>query len=313
MEVIKKEITFPSVTGLTDIRALSWAPKDPSNVKGVVQVEHGMAEHIDRYDGFATYLASNGYAVFADDHIGHGKSVKSDAELGYFGENNYAGDAFIEDCKQLQDIAMKEYPNLPYIFFGHSMGSFIARKFSAKYGNTLTGAIFCGSAYTNPAAPIAIKMAEKIVASKGAFCRSEKLNNLAFMGYNKKTEKRTGFDWLTRNEEIVDEYIADDKCGFIFTALGFRDLFTLLDSVSQTSWYESVPVELPLFVISGGMDPVGGYGKGVNKFINKLRKTGHKVSENIYLYGRHEILNETNNDEVFADVLEWIEETIKEN
>lgn len=310
MSIVKSTITFPSVTGLVDISAQSWEPKEGTNVKAVVQIAHGMAEHIERYDEFATFLAENGYAVFADDHIGHGKSIGDKAELGYFGENNFAGEAFVDDCKQLQDIAKKKYPNVPYVFFGHSMGSLIARKFSAKYGDTLTAAIYCGTPPKNPAAPFAIKLAEGIAKKKGNHYISKQLNSVAFMGFNKQCEKRTDFDWLTRRQDIVDKYIADDKCGFIFTAIGFRDLFSLLDSVSKVSWYESVPISLPILVTSGGMDPVGGYGKGVQKVVSELRRTGHKVTEKIYPFGRHEILNETDNQEVYKDILDWIDNTI---
>ena len=311
MEIVKNTINFQSVTGLADINAISWTPNDSANVKGVIQIAHGMAEHMDRYDGFATFLASNGYAVFANDHIGHGKSIANIGELGYFGEDNFAGEAFVDDCKKLQDIAVGQYPNIPYILLGHSMGSFIARRFSEKYGDTLAAAIYCGTAPTNPAAPIAIKLAKNAIKSKGDHYRSEKLNNLSFMGFNKKCENRTPFDWITRNQEIVDKYIADEKCGFIFTAQGFLDLFTLLDYVSKPSWYENLPISFPILVMSGGMDPVGLYGKGVNKVIKKLRKTGHRVTDNIYPYCRHELLNETNNEEVYNDVLEWIDNAIK--
>jgi len=311
MEVVKNNFTFPSVTGFVNINSRSWVPDDSSTIKGVIQIAHGMAEHIDRYDDFATFLANNGYAVFANDHIGHGKSINNIDELGYFSEHNFAGEAFVDDCKQLQDIAVKQYPNLPYILFGHSMGSFIARKFTAKYGNTLTAVIYCGTAPKNAMAPIAIKLAERAVKTKGEFYRSEKINNLSFKGFNKKFDNRTAYDWISTRNDIVDKFIDDEKCGFIFTALGFRDLFTLLDSVSHTSWYESVPTSLPIFAIYGGMDPVGAYGKGVKKIVDKLRSTGHNVTDKLYPNCRHELLNETNNKEVYADVLEWIDNEIK--
>ncbi|MEG1179839.1 MAG: alpha/beta fold hydrolase [Oscillospiraceae bacterium] len=312
MKIVKESFAFPSVTGLTDINVMSWVPAKSSKVKGVVQIAHGMAEHIERYDDFGLYLAENGYAVFADDHIGHGKSVIPNCELGYFGERNYAGETFIDDCKKLQDIAIQKYPNLPYIFFGHSMGSFIARKFSAKFGDTLSAAIYCGTAAKNPAAPIAIKLAELLVKIKGAHYPSKELDAMAFTGFNKMCEKRTNFDWLTRRQDIVDKYIADDKCGFLFTALGYRDLFSLLNEVSGNSWYERLPITFPILVTSGGMDPVGGYGKGVQNVIYKLRQTGHMVTEKIYMNGRHEILNEMNNEEVFEDILNWIDNAIME-
>ena len=166
MEIVRKEYSFKSATGLCDIYARSWAPADKDSVKAIFQITHGMAEHGERYARFAKKLCEHGYAVFAQDHIGHGKSVASDDDLGYFGEKDGWRD-FVIDCRSLTDIAREEYPGKPVVFFGHSMGSFIARNYTAKY-NDVQAAIFCGTSGKNPAAPIAIKLASFVGKSRGS-------------------------------------------------------------------------------------------------------------------------------------------------
>ena len=151
MDMIRKEYAFGSTTGLADIFVRSWAPADSSKVKAIFQIAHGMAEHGERYEDFAKYLVAEGYAVFANDHIGHGKSVATDDDLGYFGERD-GWLAFVNDAKLLTDLAKNEYPDKPVILFGHSMGSFIARSYAEKFGGDLAGAVFCGTSGTNPAA-----------------------------------------------------------------------------------------------------------------------------------------------------------------
>lgn len=169
MEIVRKEYSFKSATGLCDIYARSWAPADKESVKAIFQITHGMAEHGERYARFAKKLCEHGYAVFAQDHIGHGKSVASDDDLGYFGEKDGWRD-FVIDCRSLTDIAREEYPGKPVVFFGHSMGSFIARNYTAKY-NDVQAAIFCGTSGKNPAAPIAIKLASFVARAAAAAIR----------------------------------------------------------------------------------------------------------------------------------------------
>lgn len=309
MNISVNEHRFPSSSGLTDIYALSYTPADEGEVKGIVQICHGMAEHCKRYDEFARFLCKNGYAVFINDHLGHGNSVARDEELGFFGESSGVGD-LVNDAKILSDLARSLHPDKPFFIFGHSMGSFIARKYTEKFGMNIDGAVFCGTSGTNPAAGIAVKIADFIGSKKGYTHRSEFINKIAFGGYNKRVEeKRTDFDWLTRDESAVDRYIEDPKCGFLFTCAGYRDLFTLLKSVSQRSWYENVPFILPILLIAGAEDPVGEYGKGVKQVFRDLKKTGHKdVSLKLYENDRHEILNELNRHQVYDDVLSWLSE-----
>lgn len=307
MKAVKKEFTFKSVSALADIHAASYTPEDKSSVKAVVQVAHGMAEHLERYEDFAQVLCENGIALFINDHIGHGASVSSKDELGYFGEKD-GWKNFVEDGYQLMQIAKKEFPNVPYIFFGHSMGSFVARSFTAKYADELDGAVFCGTSGPNPAAPIAIKLANAVSKMKGTHYRSKFIDKLAFGTYNNKFEKRTAFDWLSRDNFQVDKYIADDLCGFLFTANGYRDLFSLLNEVSKKSWAENFSKKLPVLIISGAMDPVGEYSKGVEKVYNSLKAAGKdNVTLHLYENGRHEILNESQLfDEVCSDLINWI-------
>lgn len=308
MSFTTNEFTFKSASGLCDIYAQSAVPTDFSAVKGVVQIAHGMAEHSNRYARFAMELCKNGYAVFINDHLGHGKSVASADDLGYFGENGV--ESLVDDMKQLTDIAKKEYPDVPYILFGHSMGSFLSRRYTEKYGSELDAAVYCGTSGANPAAGIGIMVAKQLEKSKGDHERSQFLDSIAFGPYNKKTEKRTSFDWLSRDEKEVDKYIADDLCGFCFTTNGFKTLFSVLKAVSQKSWYNNVRKDLPILLIAGDNDPVGEYGKGVTQVYDDLKKTGHNALIKLYSGGRHEILNETNRDEVMQDVIGWLDKTV---
>ncbi|HOD01703.1 MAG: lysophospholipase L2 [Firmicutes bacterium ADurb.Bin300] len=308
MKALIKEFTFESLGGLGEIYARSFFPKNGDEAKAIIQITHGMAEHTDRYLDFAHYLCSLGYAVYMHDHLGHGKSVSSDEQLGFFGEKEGCK-TLVEDVKQLTDIIKNENPDKKIILFGHSMGSFIARSYCEKYGKEIDGVIFCGTSGPNPGASVGKAIANYIAKRNGSHFRSEFINSLAFSSYNKKIKpQRTPFDWLTRDDNIVDKYIEDPKCGFLFTASGYRDLFDILISVSKRTWYANVPYVLPILLIAGESDPVGTYGKGVKEVARLLRDTNHnEVTLKLYPDCRHEILNELNKDEVFSDIVQWID------
>lgn len=291
MAYIKKEFTFPSVSGLADIHCASYLPEN-GEVKAVIQVAHGMAEHLERYEKFAAALCEKGIALYINDHLGHGQSVKSKDELGYFGEKD-GWKNFVEDCHKLTLIAKQENPDKPFCFFGHSMGSFVARAYSFKYAAEIDKAIFCGTAGPNPASGIGGSIASFIAKLKGDHYRSKLIDKIAFGTYNNKFEKRTDFDWLTRDIEEVDKYIKDDLCGFLFTAYGYRDLMGLLTYVSSDDWFKGLDKKLPVLVIAGSMDPVGNYSKGIDVVCQKLAEAGKKnVKKILYKDARHEILNE---------------------
>ncbi|MBO5332638.1 MAG: lysophospholipase [Clostridia bacterium] len=311
MEFLTKEYTFPSVSGLCDIYAQSAAPIDYGSIKGVVQISHGMAEYSNRYSKFALELCKAGYAVFISDHVGHGASITDKDMLGFFGEEN-GEETFIDDLKTLTDMAKAEYPDLPFFMLGHGMGSLIARKYTAKYGYLLDGVIYSGTSGENPALGVGILLATAMIKQNGPMHRSELLDTIAFGAYNRKTEKRTERDWSTRDETEVDKIIADELCGYTYTVSGMKVLFTTLKQVTTRRWYNTIPLSMPIFLVSGSMDPVGDYSKGVKETYRMLKKTGHRnVSMKIYEGARHEILNETNRDEVYADIIEWLDDKIQ--
>lgn len=308
MSVIK-EYSYPSKSGTADIYAMSYAPDD-GNIKAVFQISHGMAEHCGRYKEFAEYLVSRGFAVFINDHVGHGRSVKNDDDLGYFGEKN-GWQAFVKDNRTLTEMARKEYPDLPVIFFGHSMGSFVAREYARRYGSdeAIKGFIFCGTSGKNPGAPAGIILANLVAKVKGSRCRSKLIDSIAFGTYNKRIDTpRTNFDWLTKDEAIVDTYIADKYSGFLFTAVGYRDMFTLLKTVSADDWYQGLNKDKPVYLTAGEMDPVGTYGAGVTQVYNDIKAAGVKdVSIRLYKDDRHEIHNELDRAQVYCDIADWAE------
>lgn len=310
MSYLKKEFTFPSVSGLADIHCASYTPEN-GEVRAVLQVAHGMAEHLERYENFARVLAENGIALYINDHLGHGSSVKNDDELGYFGEKD-GWKVFVDDCHELTKIAKSENPGKPYIFFGHSMGSFVARAYCIKYSAEIDGAVYCGTAGPNPAAGVGILLTKLITKLKGDHYRSKLIDKIGFGSYNSKFEGRTAFDWLSRDNFEVDKYIADKYCGFLFTAPGYGDLFALLGYVSSKEWFTELSKELPVLVISGAMDPVGNYSKGIDQVCDMLKAEGKtNVKKILYPDARHEILNESACfDTVCKDIIEWMDSII---
>lgn len=303
----KKTFTFQSSSKLSEIFVALYFPSADIEVKGVIQIAHGMAEHHERYEDFISVLNSNGYIVYINDHLGHGKSVANDSELGYFGKKN--GYLYlVEDMKKITDIIKNENSGLPVILFGHSMGSMLARLYSEKYGNELTAAIYCGTCGANPAAGPGIAIVNAIAKIKGNHHRSEFINKLAFGAYNKRfNPQRTAFDWLTTDNDIVDKYIADPYCGFLFTTYGYRDLMNLIVVINRNEWFTAVPLELPIFLIAGEEDPVGNYGKGIHEVYNKLVDSKHTdVSIKLFSGDRHEILNEKDKNDVYKAVLSWL-------
>ncbi|MCR5150463.1 MAG: lysophospholipase [Clostridiales bacterium] len=306
MEVLKKEYSFQSTSELAKIYARCWYPD--TQVKAVFQIMHGMAEHGDRYEDFAKYLCSFGFAVVVDDHLGHGKSVINDDYLGYFGDIG-GWDYIVRDERNLTEMIEEEYPDIPVIVFGHSMGSFMVREYLRRYGRDkrIKGAVICGTGGKNPALGFAIKLCSMLKKTKGAMYKSKFVDKLAFGAYNKRiASPKTAFDWLSTDENQVEKYVADKYCGFLFTVAAFKDLFTLLSKVSEDRWFNELNKEMPLLVTAGLEDPVGNYGDGVRWVFDKLKEAGIKdVKIQLYPGMRHEILNETQNAEVYENIKDW--------
>lgn len=299
-----KDFSFKSATGVCEIHGRQFLPQ--TQAKAAVAIHHGMAEHMERYTDFITYLTSNGVAVFMHDMANHGFSNQNRAELGFFGKKDgWLG--LIKDYKTVFECMRKAYPAVKHIAFGHSMGSFIVRCFDARYPELSSASVYMGTGGTNDAAGIGIKVADLIAHIKGAHHRSEFMDKLAFGKYNVKFEKRTSYDWLTRDQAIVDQYIADPLCGYLFTIKGMADLLHLNTAANSDEWYEKVRKDLPILLISGAEDPVGEYAKGIDEVYNKLLQSGHTaVEEKLYPECRHEVLNELNKEEVYEDIYSFI-------
>lgn len=308
----KEEKFFTSADGNTQVHYIKWF--NNFEPKAIVQIAHGMSEHIDRYDDFAKYLASNGYIVCGNDHLGHGKSV-SEGRYGYFGQQDGWKNLIKDMLKLLKLIKedKKEYKNIPYILIGHSMGSLLAREFCAVYGDELSMAIFIGTNGGHPLIDAGIKLCEKRISQKGALTKAEDINKIAFGKYNKKAYPRhSNFDWLSRDLEQVDKFIQDPLCGITFTYSGFLDLFKLTKEVSGKKWAVKIPLDLTMYFLSGNMDPVGDYSHGVVKVADWLISTNHKkVLVKFYEDARHELLNETNKQMVYKDILKLLDKAVK--
>ncbi|MCL2301143.1 MAG: alpha/beta hydrolase [Firmicutes bacterium] len=307
----RSEGTFASCSGLADIYYRIWKPVNKSP-KAAVQIVHGMAEHGERYEEFAQALCAAGFDVWMMDLLGHGKSA-SDEQLGYFGKE-HGWKNLVGDIRLMTRLMRETYPDdLPIFLYGHSMGSFLARAYCERFSDDLAGAAFCGTSAPNPAAAAGIFMARLIAALQGEFHRSAMLDTIAFGAYNNKYpgKPRTKFDWLNTDEAEVDNYIADPRCGFLFTARGFLDLFSLLKSVSSKQWFSSLPYQFPVLIIGGGQDPVTGYGKGMDLVAHKLREAGcNRLTCTLFPELRHEILMSPEKRQVYEAVIAWLNDTL---
>ena len=301
---MRSDVYFESC-GIGNIRAGIWMPA--GEPVAVVQILHGIAEHIERYETFARYLNERGMLVVAADHMGHGKSIGRDGIQGYFHGGWFAA---VKDAYQLLQETRKQYPDVPYILFGHSMGSFIARTILVKYPDSgISGAILCGTGWQSSALlKVAIPMCNYVCKKDGEKNSSRMLQKLMFGSYNNRVEHvRTENDWLTRDSRIVDAYNADPLCGFAATAGLYRDMLSGIRYIQQIQSLKEMRKDLPVFFIAGGEDPVGGYGKTVIQTVKAFKNAGMTdVSCKLYPLCRHEILNEINKDEVFGDISKWI-------
>ncbi len=310
MNYLHKDITFPSSDGKNTIHAELFIPSD-NNIRGVVQIAHGMTDYIGRYALMAEAFCAAGFVVAGNDHLGHGDSVATPDDYGFFAsKNGYIH--VIDDVKRMNDLLREEFPDKKVILLGHSMGSFISRLYAIKYTDSIDGLIIHGTAGPNPILGAGKLLVKIIRAFKGERHRSNFVRSLADGGYNKGFDPAEGDGaWLTRDPSMVADRIGNPKNDFIFTLAGYEDLFTMLGGVSSDAWFESFPHNLHTLVISGEQDPVGDFGKGVRYVYDNLKKQGNDVELKLYSGARHELFNETNRDEVFADLIAWLEGAIR--
>lgn len=275
----------------------------------ILQLSHGMVEHINRYKTFAQYLVDQGIFVYGHDHRGHGKTGDKQGLLGYFS----AEDGFAKTVKDLHVITeniKQEHPNTPLFLFGHSMGSFIARNYIQRYSKAIDGIILSGTGYFPVVTSRVGKQVAAMLPPKEA---SGLMNSLAFGSYNKKIkDKSTKFDWLSRDKSAVDMYIADPYTGYIPTASFFYDLMSGLIKMNNKKLNQSIRNQLPMLLLSGDADPVGNYGQGVWKTAHLYEQEARLEDITVMLFtdGRHELLNEINKDEVFSTINQWIQKRL---
>lgn len=305
-----KDFYFNSSTGKNKIHARMCVPD--AEPRAIVQIIHGIAEYIDRYDEFMSFLADNGIIAVGTDHLGHGKSIESEEQTGFFAYDN-GWDYAVRDEEVLRLAMHENYPELPIIVFGHSMGSFMARTLLIRYPDAFNAAIISGTG--NQGAALVnggLFMGNLVTGLKGAHHYSKFLNNLAFGSYNKIYENpKTEYDWLSRDESNVQKYIDDPLCGFIPSCSLFRDMMTGVKFITNKKNLTAMNKDMPVYFMSGDMDPVGECGKGVQKAYNNFLEAGMKdVSIKLYPGGRHEMLNEINKDEVYTDILAWLDSKI---
>ena len=307
----RKEFYFPSSDGKTQIHAVEWLP-DGEPV-GVYQIAHGVAEYALRYEPFAEFLNGKGFVVVANDHIGHGQSVAEGEPPLYFGEKD-GWTHVVDDMYALHSLAANSFPGLPYFLMGHSMGSFLARTFLIRYPGKVDAAIIMGTGQ-QPAYMVAGgRLAAQVIGKKSGFDKfNETVDNLAFGAYNKPFEpKRTSYDWLSANTENVDAYIADPLCGGGATVGLFLEMLGGIGFICKQSNVRKMDLNTPVLFISGADDPVGDMSKGVKKAYESFRSAGVRdVSLKLYPGLRHEILNEKEREQVYADIWAWMEVRMK--
>jgi alpha-beta hydrolase superfamily lysophospholipase len=304
--------TFKTVDHET-IFYYKWPSAKNIPLKGIVQIAHGVGEHAGRYHPIAKKLQNEGFEVYANDHRIHGKSVKNNDYLGYYDGENYFLDA-LNDMRQLTEIIQKEHPKKKIILFGHSMGSLISREYITKYGDDLNALILSGTAsFMKGLGPIGLFSANILGTINGKHRSNELLKNLFFTQFNKKFKpNRTKVDWISSDENQVDIFEADPLRIEDFSLSVFKDILKGTKKISLTETFENTPKNLPILIFSGDKDPVGEMGKGVQKVANKYIKAGIKdLTLKLYEGGRHEMLNETNKNEVEQDVINWLNDRIR--
>lgn len=316
--MFESELSFPSSDSEYEIRALVWEPTtvgtSPKRPRAIIQILHGMSEHIERYRAFAEFCTEQGFIVCGHDHVGHGKSLKAPDTYGLIPKNGK--DVMIADAHQLrllmqERFASEESGSMPHLILGHSMGSFILRNYLAEHGEGLAGAIVCATGHLAPALSGAGRLLSRFLhAIKGAEHKSPLIDSMSTGAYSKQIEgAQTTHDWLSRDDAVVQAYLDDPGCGFSFTTGGNIALTTLTGDMVKRSTVEAVPKHLPLLFLAGEEDPVGEKGVAVKKAVALFEDTGHdKVTLILYPQMRHELLNEIGKEQVYSDLMNWIDE-----
>lgn len=297
---------------MNDTAYYIYMPKN-GQIKGVVQFVHGMCEYLARYEHFAEFLCGQGFVMAGHDHIGHGKSVNSSDELGFFAEKD-GWKCLVKDTVRFTSMLKKRFKGMPLFIIGHSMGSLVLRMIMGKYSYVYDGAVIMDTISIGFGTDAALAGIEAISAVTGKRSRSKLLDSMLFGMSNARIEDPlTRYDWMSTDAEVVKAYAEDPECTFIFTNQAMYDLVMMVKYVSAPDWSAKVEKTLPVLVLAGGEDPVGSYGKYPRELFECLvHGQMRDVEFKLYDGMRHEILNEIGKEKVFADIAEWLEGHIKE-
>ena len=306
----KEEFYYDSYSNTNIIHAIKWVPEGTPLC--IVQIVHGMAEHMGRYEEFAAFMAERNILVAGADHLGHGLSMGENLP-GFFCEKN-PGETLVEDARELKTILKEEYPDVPYVLFGHSMGSFVARNFVHSYSDEIDGAILSGTGMLPKEVLCVLTLMLKVTtAIKGPYHVSAFMNKLAFGGYLKKIpDCKTKSDWLTTDEKSVQEFLADPLCGFSLTLNGFKGMSELIKGLYDKEKIAHMDKDFPMYFIFGEEDPVGDYGKGVIKSFLTYKNNGmQNLAMSKYAGKRHELLHEDIRENVMEEIYLWLKKEMK--
>lgn len=303
---MSNEFHFQSSDNHTTIYAKKWIPKQAPI--GIIQIIHGMAEHINRYEEYAEHLVKQGWLVVGDDHLGHGHS--SPKQLGFFGLSHPVEHLLTDEVTLLNKMK-DQYPELPYVILGHSMGSMMGQALLPKIGDQIDGCILTGTTASHPElGPVwpLVKLSNITVPHKtGTF-----FDKLAFGSFSKRFNKHVKYSWLTHSKKILKQYTDDPWSGFVFTYNGFYTLFSLTKMATTSTWFNGIPKNLPILFASGAHDPVGKFGRGPQRLFNQLTNA-HFSHVTLHLFDqmRHEILNETKRGDVYEFIDRWLDKNVK--
>ena len=291
-----------------EIFVYKWQPEGVS-IKGIVQIAHGMAEHALRYERVAEHLTKAGYICYANDHRGHGKTAGDLEKTGYLGPGGW--DSTVRDLKELTDYIKKENPNIPVFFLGHSWGSLMGQDYIQQWGNEIKGAILSGTNGTQSKLLLFMGMLiAKSQLKKRPEKRNEKLDQMTFGAYNKPYEPaETKFQWLSRDQDEVNKYVEDPYCGFVCSTSFFVEILKGLKKIWKKENELKIPKDLPILIMAGEKDPTNNMAKNLKVLIKRYKKYGiQDITEKIYKDARHEVFNEINREEVFQDLIKWLDE-----
>ncbi len=314
MACIVEDVTYRSACGRGKIYAKKWYQKNAykeTEYKGIVQISHGLNEHIGYYDAFARQLAEAGYIVCASDHLGHGQSAITPLLTGYFGEQ-YGYLYLVEDMYALMELMRKKYPDLPYFFFGQGIGAYPVQLLLQEHDESVQGIILSGCTDKLSGSFWKRPLANMVYQIKGSTSKYKFLNRLFYRplcGNVKKT--KAPWTWLSRNESFTAEFTADSACNFELTNVGLRDIYILEQKTSSGAWYTHFPQQTAALLLSGSDDRLTHSGANTKRMAQRLQKSGSAhIDFKLYSGARHTLLQDTCKDAVTTDIISWLESQV---